>query len=66
MKEEQIVIKCKIPTSVKYAEIAEYVRDALESWGGSLDPNTDPFFDGLKVISIAVGKSVFDALEVRE
>lgn len=46
------------PDGASEEAVAEYVDDAVATWGGSLHPE-DPLFSSLDVDSVTVGKTVF-------
>lgn len=61
---KRITILADCPNGVTDAEIADFVKDAVSSWGGgfrppgaeSPDDPGDPFFDSLDVKEITVKK----------
>lgn len=57
-KKRSITITCDIPIYAEPEEVAEYIVNALGSWGGSLHPE-DPMFDSIDVRSVKIGSMVY-------
>jgi len=50
-----ITIKCEALNYADNSEIAEFISDALECWGGQRSPE-DPLFSSLSVNSVFISK----------
>lgn len=62
-KIRSIVVRCELPDTDDM-EIAEYVFDALEAWGGQKRPE-DPLFGGMRIITVRVNKNLFSNPRLR-
>lgn len=51
-----------IPDGVSVAEMRAYIREAVQTWCGSFDPENDPLFDldydSVKVVALPQAKAV--------
>lgn len=54
MTTRAIRIRAKVPPGIDDAELASFVADALESWGGQFHPD-DPLFDSLNIQAVTIG-----------
>jgi hypothetical protein len=59
MKTRVIKVKADIPDGVDTDELASFVADALETWGGQRRPE-DPLFNSLGVHWVQVGNARYE------
>ncbi len=58
MLKRVITVKLKEPTQASEAEVATFIRDALESWGGQFHPDDD-LFHSLSIEHVKIGDNIY-------
>lgn len=55
----KVEIKCDVPQGADDEDVAQFVKEALETWGGQRPPS-DPLFRSLRVHRVSVGSQKFE------
>ncbi len=59
MTRRRITISANVPDDADDDELAAYIADALGSWGGQFNPDTNPLFDCVDVLAVTIRNNIY-------